>query len=116
MSRESQGRKRRDWVEHIDQTLPGAHTPNLRLQWPRPSRADTPSTRREIDDADVQRVRQRVLSDLLVFPPDLRVRAHEGVLVLEGRASTPQEHKRIEVLAREVVGDAVIDNRMMVGY
>jgi osmotically-inducible protein OsmY len=106
-------------VEHVDETLPGAHTPNLRMHWPRPRDADPgpppPPKPRAVDEEDARRVRERVHADLLVFPPDLQVRVRSGVLVLEGRASTPQEQKRIEALAREVVGNAVIENRMIVG-
>jgi hypothetical protein len=102
-------------VEHVDETLPGARTPRLRMYWPRPRDADAAPELRAVDDGDARRVRERVHGDLLVFPPDFQVRVRSGVLVLEGRASTPQEHKRIEVLAREVVGNAVIDNRMIVG-
>lgn len=108
-------RKDRDWVEHVDQTLPGAYTPPIREDWPTPSHADTGPARHLVDEEDVRAVRERILDDLLVFPPDLHVRAREGVLVLEGRASTPQEHKRVELLAREIVGNATIENRMVVG-
>jgi hypothetical protein len=109
-------RKRRDFVEHVEETLPGAETPSLRLDWPRPKDVEPePPKPRAVNEEDARRVRERVHADLLVFPPDLQVRVRAGVLVLEGRASTPQEHKRIEVLAREVIGNAVIENRMLVG-
>jgi hypothetical protein len=114
VSGEDGGRRGR-WVEHVEETLPGAHTPRLRLYWPGPSEAEPDAERPRVDEEVAKRVRERVHADLLVFPPDLQVGVHAGVLILEGRASTPQEHKRIEALAREVVGHAAIENRMTVG-
>ena len=115
MSGEQRGRSGREWVEHVEETLPGAHTPKLRLDWPRPSEADAgPAEYRTLHEEDAQRVRERVHADLLVFPPDLQVSVHDGIVVLDGRASSPQERKRIEALAREVVGHAIVENRMIV--